>query len=342
MNEEKNSNTILKEMYEEFLNEKSELLATIHNNEDKIAEADRYLESLFEKEDKDFKVFSPRNIESIYKERIEEERAQKEKFEKENQILYKKVGFYLDNLEKLEAMMKAEEEKEVQSISNSMMIEIQEKERKRIANDLHDTTVQNLIHLIHKIELCSKYMDKDIVSAKMELVSVNQVIKSTIDDIRNTIFNLRPMVMDDLGFYSALERLQSELAAKTEGKMDINFSIKKIEENNQVVIMSLYRIIQECCNNAMKHSEGNRLDVKLWKENNKIILVVKDNGKGFNPEIVKDKKNFGLLITKERVQLLSGKITIDSKKKEGTSIRVEIPQSVQRKAAYDDKCNDNG
>lgn len=328
MNEEKSSYTILKEMYEEFLNEKNELLETIHHNEDKIAEIDRYLESLFEKEDKDFKVFSPRNVENIYRERIEEERTQKEKIEKENQIFYKKVGFYLDNLGKLEIMMKANEKKEIQTIGNSMMIEIQEEERKRIANDLHDTTVQNLIHLTHKIELCSKYMDKDIVSARMELVSINQVIKNTIDDMRNTIFNLRPMVMDDLGFYSALERLQSELEAKAEGKMDITFSIEKIEQNNQSVIMSLYRIIQECCNNAMKHSDGNKLEVKLWKENNKIILVVKDNGKGFNPEVIKDKKNFGLLITKERVQLLSGKITIHSKKREGTSIRVEIPQSV--------------
>lgn len=80
-----------------------------------------------------------------------------------------------------------------------LVFEIQELDRRRIARDLHDTSLQNLSHLIHKLELVSMYMDKDMIRAKLELASVSKNINHIIDEIRMVIYDLRPMVFDDLG-----------------------------------------------------------------------------------------------------------------------------------------------
>ena len=79
------------------------------------------------------------------------------------------------------------------------MMEMLETERKRIVSELHDTSLQNIAHLVHMIELASLYIDKDPARAKMELNSVSKGLHNVIEDIRSTIFNLRPMTFDDLG-----------------------------------------------------------------------------------------------------------------------------------------------
>ena len=86
------------------------------------------------------------------------------------------------------------------------MMEMLETERKRIVSELHDTSLQNIAHLVHMIELASLYIDKDPARAKMELNSVSK-------DIRSTIFNLRPMTFDDLGLKASFERLLDFLNA---------------------------------------------------------------------------------------------------------------------------------
>ena len=85
-----------------------------------------------------------------------------------------------------------------------LVFEIQELDRRRIARDLHDTSLQNLSHLIHKLELVSMYMDKDMIRAKLELASVSKNINHIIDEIRMVIYDLRPMVFDDLGLKNAI------------------------------------------------------------------------------------------------------------------------------------------
>lgn len=82
-----------------------------------------------------------------------------------------------------------------------------ETERKRIVSELHDTSLQNIAHFVHMIELASLYIDKDPARAKMELNSVSKGLHNVIEDIRSTIFNLRPMTFDDLGLKASFERL---------------------------------------------------------------------------------------------------------------------------------------
>lgn len=93
------------------------------------------------------------------------------------------------------------------------MIEMLETERKRIVSELHDTSLQNIAHFVHMIELASLYIDKDPARAKMELNFVSKGLHNVIEDIRSTIFNLRPMTFDDLGLKASFERLLDFLNA---------------------------------------------------------------------------------------------------------------------------------
>lgn len=134
------------------------------------------------------------------------------------------------------------------------ILDIQERERQRIARDLHDTSLQNLTHIIHKIELSSMFIDEDKRKAKQELISVNKNLRSVIKEIRNTIFDLRPMTFDDLGLKESFDRLADHL--KESSNFEVFYNIEEINCNNSLVLMTIFRIIEECTNNAIKHSSG--------------------------------------------------------------------------------------
>lgn len=214
-----------------------------------------------------------------------------------------------------------------ETINNGLKIlDIQEKERQRIARDLHDTTLQSLTHLIHKIELSSMYIDQDIIKAKLELAGISRNLKTAIQEMRNTIFDLRPMTFDDLGLKESFERLADHLRENSD--FDIYYNVEEINCNNSLILITIFRIIEECANNAIKHSGGSVVFFELKKiTNDNCIVIISDDGNGFDSEkILSEKdKHFGLTILKERVNLLSGNIEIDSKPGKGTVIKIIIP-----------------
>lgn len=201
------------------------------------------------------------------------------------------------------------------------ILDIQEKERQRIARDLHDYSLQNLTHLIHKLELCSMEMDDDIVQAKLEIASIRLSLKHIIEDIRNTIFDLRPMPFDDLGVKEVFSRLEEKLQSFSD--INLHFDIGEISSDNSVLLMTIFRIIQECSLNSVKHSKGENLYVSLKENIDTISVIVEDDGVGFDANSTKE-GHFGLCILKERVTLLSGTIDITSNEN-GTKVKVLIP-----------------
>lgn len=206
------------------------------------------------------------------------------------------------------------------------VMDVQEKERQRIARDLHDSSLQNLTHLVHKIELSSLYIDQDPVKAKLELATIESGLRKVIDDIRNRIYDLRPMTFDDLGLKEALSNIFTLL--NQDGKFDIIMDIDDIrngfpEEEKNFSLIMIYHIIKECVLNAIKHSGGNRIEVSLKEGEKTYQIKVKDNGKGFDmKEAAKKDRHFGLLVVEERVFLLGGEMWIDTQ--DGTTIEIEI------------------
>ena len=204
-----------------------------------------------------------------------------------------------------------------------LVFEIQELDRRRIARDLHDTSLQNLSHIIHKLELVSKYMDKDMIKAKLELASVSTSINQIIEEIRMVIYDLRPMVFDDLGLRNAVIGLLDK--AKRLTAIDVQYEIDEITSVNETFELELYRILQECVINVCKHSQAHFLIVRLKNHCEHVALTVEDDGIGFDPQEARKKENhFGLFILRERVKILSGSIKIDSQPKKGTKIDILI------------------
>ena len=207
-----------------------------------------------------------------------------------------------------------------------MEINIQEMDRRRIAQDLHDSSLQSLAHLIHELELASMYIDRDTVQAKLELASIGKDINMIIDEIRDIIFDLRPMIFDDLGLKEAIERLLDK--AKKRCPMIIFTDLDEIRNQEETVLLGIFRIIQESVNNACKYSEAKHLWVSLKDKEDFIEVHVKDDGKGFSLQEEEKKENhFGLIMMRERVEIISGKMEIISKLGEGTSVTVLIEKN---------------
>lgn len=208
---------------------------------------------------------------------------------------------------------------------NLSIMTVQEEERQRIARDLHDTSLQTLAHLVHKLELCNMYMDKDVFQAKLEILSVRQSLKDVIEEIRNTIFDLRPMSFDDLGveetFYRFIERENQDK------KFTITSDVEKVDIDQELITLTLYRVIQECVSNSIKHSDGTEIHIAAKKKpGNMYEVTISDNGKGFTQEEADEKTNhFGLMIMKERVSILNGTIDIQSEIDKGTKVVIEFP-----------------
>lgn len=211
------------------------------------------------------------------------------------------------------------------------ILETQEIERKRIARDLHDSTVQNLTNLVHKAELCTKLVDLDTIRTKLELETMISTIRSTINDMRNIIYDLRPMSLDDLGLVVTVNRYISQIMNHN----DIKINFKVINEEFKilpVINSTLYRIIQESCNNSLKHAKAKHISIYLEYNSDYIILMIEDDGKGFESEKKGNDSNvgkskFGLSIMRERIYLLSGNIEIASSIDSGTKISVRVPLS---------------
>jgi two-component system sensor histidine kinase DegS len=208
-------------------------------------------------------------------------------------------------------------------------LESYENERKRIARDLHDSTVQNLTNLMYKTELCTKLIDIDSVRAKLELQTMIRTIKGTIADMRNIIYDLRPMSLDDLGLVSTVEKYINE--KKSSHNVNIEFKVNEEEYNVLPIInLTIFRIVQEATNNAIKHGMAKKILIDLFYGDDSIALTISDNGIGFNqssPKVSDGKINsgFGLSIMKERVLLLSGQLNIESSNNKGTKIKVIVP-----------------
>lgn len=306
----------LKKILKEQRQQLKKLEDEIQYNNLCMKEADNYVRSFIDSEPVDFKVFSPRNAENVHRDEIEKTNREKASYEIENQQLKKRQDFLRKQIRQLEKILEYKKR-------NLTVLNIQEEDRQRIARDLHDVSLQNLTHLVHKIELSSLYINEDPVKAKLELSVVNKVLRETIAEMRNIVFDLRPMTFDDLGLKAALERLLEDI--KEDKNYSIEADIDDVSCETNLVLVSIYRIVQECLNNIDKHAEADNIFFSVKNHGERCIIDIRDNGKGFNVKKNITEKHFGLSLMRERVELLNGKIQISSKTGKGTKIHIEIP-----------------
>lgn len=321
---------VLKEMCQSYIQDREDINKKLQDNLNKIAEIDVFLKKLREEEGTDLKIFSPRSFENIHGDEINKKEEERNNFEKENQSYYHKINQLDKQIEQLDQFINEE-----RKYCRFKVLDIQEKERHRIARELHDSSVQNLAHLVHMIELSSMFIDQDPVRAKLELESCMRNLRSVIDEIRETIFNLRPMSFDDLGFKQSIDDLITKLKSNYKNCIieyhvcDLDKCKFKVNDLQTIdlFMVTIYRIINEGITNALKSSEADKIILNVTSEGENCYIAIKDNGKGFYVDEVIEQHNnhFGIAIMQERVNLINGKIDIISEPGSGTELNIKIP-----------------
>ena len=249
---------VIIEVLDELSQDRNGIDEKLRDNMCRIKEVEVYAETFLSSEpEEDVKVFSPRNNDLTFKIEMENIESTKLKYEEENKLLTEKRNVLSDRIERIEQVLENETD-------NLTVLSIQEEDRKRIARDLHDTSLQNLTHLIHQIELSGLYIDKDPLRAKIELSIVNKRLKEIIDEIRNTIYDLRPMTFDDLGLKAAFESLIESF--NEERKYEVELDLEDVSCETNIILVTIYRIVQECLNNIVKHADATKISLKCKKK----------------------------------------------------------------------------
>nr|WP_263324832.1 sensor histidine kinase [Neobacillus sp. Marseille-Q6967] len=205
------------------------------------------------------------------------------------------------------------------------IIEAQEEERKRLSREIHDGPAQMLANVIMRSDLVDRvYREEGPEEAFKEIHSFKKMVRAALYEVRRIIYDLRPMALDDLGLVPTLRKyLQTIEEYHNHSKIEfINLgSEMRLPTKYEV---ALFRMIQESVQNALKHANACVITVKLEMTSAFIKVTVKDNGVGFDLN-QKKPESFGIIGMKERVDLLDGEITIDSKLGKGTTVTVQVP-----------------
>lgn len=325
----------LREMLMNIENEQSQIIKSLEESHREVESLQREKEIIEERLKDNISFFSPASAKG--RDRLEDV---------EEKLLagHKKTESIKSNLDDINqkiiimggiiSFIQESEEKgknETERATGVSILETQEMERKRIARDLHDSTVQNLTNLVHKTEFCSKMIDRDAIQVKLELMTMMENIRHTIDDMRRIIYDLRPMSIDDLGLIPTVQKLVED-NQKIYPDVNVNIGIKsEVDEIDlpSVVSLTIFRIIQEACNNMYKYAEASEAFIDFQFQEELIMVTIRDNGVGFLKEELEkqDKKQsgFGISIMQERAQLLGGTLEVQSVPGEGTTIHLEVP-----------------
>jgi signal transduction histidine kinase len=212
-----------------------------------------------------------------------------------------------------------------QATQMNIMVATQEGERRRIARDLHDEVGTKLSAL----KLFLSFLHDKATSINNEEIkslaeSSEQYITEVMQDVRQLLLNLSPAVLEEFGYTTAIEGLVNKI---NETKQ-LHFSLMIFGMEQPLpkdVELALYRITQEIINNVLKHAEAKNVVLQIGRRNEKIILMIEDDGKGFDVNL--HREGYGLKNLEARTKLMKGTMNIDSQAGKGTSVLIEIPDN---------------
>ena len=208
-----------------------------------------------------------------------------------------------------------------------MIVNAQEAERQRLSRQMHDGPAQALSNFILQTEIAMRLLDVDPAQAKDELGNLKTSAMGTFQRVRSFIFELRPMMLDDLGLVPTLRKYAD--AFKEQASLDVSVTVTGTERRLEPYLeVMIFRAVQELLGNASRHSQATLIKVQIDLGNDTIRVSVEDNGKGFSPEILKESSNLGLKLIRERAEMLGGSFEVDSAAGSGTRIAFSVPAKV--------------
>ena len=208
--------------------------------------------------------------------------------------------------------------------SVEMLVNAQETERQRLSRQMHDGPAQALSNFILQTEIAMRLFEVDAGQAKDELNSLKASAMGTFQKVRNFIFELRPMMLDDLGLVPTVKRYAD--AFKEQTSLDLNVTITGTEKRLESYLeIMLFRAIQELLGNAARHSQATQVKVLLDVGEDRVRVTVEDNGKGFDPDSLQQSPSLGLKLIRERAEMLGGNFELESAVGRGTRITFGVP-----------------
>jgi len=214
-------------------------------------------------------------------------------------------------------------------ITINAMLDGQEKERNKIADELHD----KLGNILSMVKLYFQSIDKQIDKLKLDNIAqykkANDLLDEACDEVRKTAHALSSGNLARIGLFKAIKGLKEKIEGSGEIKVILSThgSDDEIEDLNEI---ALFRIIQEIISNTLKHAEATEISIQLNVFDELFNLFVEDNGKGFDPEILNDKDGMGLRNIEARVENMNGIFQLDTQEGRGTNISIDIPINIKK------------
>jgi len=220
------------------------------------------------------------------------------------------------------------------------IIKAQEEERYRISREIHDGPAQDLANLIFQTSIAEKLVDYDPDEAKRTLQELRQQMRDCLGSVREVIFDMRPMALDDLGLVAALNQLIGRMASR--GTLAVDYSVDgKVYDLPKHVEIAVFRIVQEAVNNVCHHAETDKAKVRLLYAPTALSVLIEDTGKGFDPdkkpepvdengeplppELIESHAHFGLMGMQERARIIGAELNVTSAVGEGTRVHLRVP-----------------
>ena len=197
----------------------------------------------------------------------------------------------------------------------------QELERQRLARELHDETGQALTSILLGLKAIEETGDGRDVSESIR--DLRELVVRTLQDVRRLAVELRPKALDDFGLVAALQRLAETFAEQTGVRVHVEAALGDARLAGETET-ALYRIVQEALTNVIKHAQAETVSVVLTRKGGRVVAVIEDDGRGFDPADTSDAR-LGLLGMRERIALLDGQLSVESRPGEGTAIAAEVP-----------------
>lgn len=246
------------------------------------------------------------------------------------QILGVQAGIAIENAQLYEAQRRAREKAERQSKRIRQMayrtVEAQEKERSRIARELHDEAGQVLTSLTISLSLLSAQLPPELEDVRNQLNRLKEHANETIGSLRLLAHNLRPPGLEQMGLNAALEGLVEEYQTHTQ--INITYSGQDLPDLAELSALTLYRFTQEALTNAARHSAATQMNVALSLNDGNVVLSVEDNGRGFDPPDFRRATpghGAGLVGMLERLEMVEGRLVIRSRPGEGARLTAVVP-----------------
>jgi len=211
-----------------------------------------------------------------------------------------------------------------ESSNIEMIVNAQESERQRLARQMHDGPAQALTNFIMQADIAMRLLSVDVDQAREELNNLKASAMRTFEKVRNFIFELRPMMLDDLGLIPTIRRYADNY--KEQSGMDMNLLVSGTERRLEPYIeVMVFRALQELLGNASRHSQATVVKVYVDVDDHLIKVSVDDNGKGFDVDMIDQSNSLGLKLIRDRVEMLGGSFDIDSSAGKGTRVAFSVP-----------------